>query len=214
MAFPWAALAMGGAAIFESLFGKEGVSKEFKSATSKASSKASELFDSTGFDKRLLAAIFGENFENIRAQKAAGDVARTETFNRAGMGGTGAAIKAGRQDAWSNERLVSEAMRDLLITGEAKKSSDIALGGQLLQAASGAEQTKYGTQGEGPALTEALMTALLLGMKKPGKGAAIDQSGLESMFPVNINQPADTGAFDWLDNMVGQGWGSSYSGRN
>jgi hypothetical protein len=91
------------------------------------------------------------------------------------MLGTGTEMKMAKENAWSNENLVTEAMRDLLITGEAKKSSDIALANQLFQSVSGADvQQQAMGQGQGPALTEMLMSAILMGKMGKQKSAIGD----------------------------------------
>ena len=168
-AFPWSLIAMGGSAILEAIMASLfGPSKEMRRATKAAAGKASELIAKPGYDQNVLDSIFGKNFENIRGQARTMGAQREETFSRAGMSGTGAAIKAARSDAWSNENLVTEAMRDLLITGEAKKQASYQSAASLLGAATGASAQQ---QGQGPALTEMVMTALLLG--KMGKKPAV-----------------------------------------
>lgn len=202
-------LSMGGSAILEAIMASLfGPGKEMRRATKAAAGKASELIAKPGYDEDVLDAIFGKNFENIRGQKRTMDVQREETFGRAGMSGTGAAIKAARSDAWSNENLVTEAMRDLLITGEAKKQASYASAANLLGAATGASSLQ---QGQGPALTEMVMSALLLG--KMGKKPAVTpdeipllgqgQGGWQDMFSnISLAKSRTAGSgflpYNWL----------------
>jgi len=172
-------LVMSGASLLESILGqlfKKKQSKDVKGFQRETTAKGRELMARPGFDQATLDAIFGKSFENIRAQGKGVRESTTGTLGRAGMLGTGAEVGAARKNAWSNENLVTEAMRDLLITGEAKKSSDIALATQMFGAVSGADvQQQAMGQGQGPALTEMLMMAMLMGQGK--QKSAIDASG-------------------------------------
>jgi hypothetical protein len=167
---PWTALALGGSSILEALINKLffGPPKEVRRATKQAATKASELLSKPGYSQEAIQAIFGKNFENVRGQGKNVRQSTTEALGRAGALGTGTDVAMARKNAWSNENLVTEAMRDLLIAGEAKKSSDIALAGNLLGTSA---QTAQLGMGEGPALTEGLLTAILMGQKnKPALG--------------------------------------------
>jgi len=174
--FPWLSLALGGSSIVESILGKLlfGPPKSVRRLTKQVAAKGSELITNPGYGPDVISAIFGKNFENIRGQGKNVRQATTESFGRAGMLGTGAELAATRKNAWQNENLVTEAMRDLLISGEAKKSSDIALATQMLGQATGSAQAM---QGEGPALTEMLLNAVLMGQRN--KGALRDQDWQE-----------------------------------
>jgi hypothetical protein len=169
---------MAGGSLLESILGqifKKKQSKDVKAFQRETTAKGRGLLADPGFDEATLQAIFGKNFENVRAQGGAVRESTTGTLGRAGMLGTGTEMKMAKENAWSNENLVTEAMRDLLITGEAKKSSDIALANQLFQSVSGADvQQQAMGQGQGPALTEMLMTALLMGKMGKQKSAIGD----------------------------------------
>ena len=178
---PWAAVALGGASLLESILGlifKKKQSKDVKGFQRETTAKGRELMAHPGFDQAAIDAIFGKNFENVRAQGKNVRESTTGTLGRAGMLGTGTETGAARKNAWSNENLVTEAMRDLLITGEAKKSSDIALATQMFGAVSGADvQQQAMGQGQGPALSEMLMMAMLMGGSGKKK-SAIDLGAL------------------------------------
>ena len=180
---PWLGVALGGASLLESILGqifKKKQSKDVKAFQRETTAKGRGLLADPGFDEATLQAIFGKNFENVRAQGKGVRESTTGTLGRAGMLGTGTEVKAAKENAWSNENLVTEAMRDLLITGEAKKSSDIALANQMLGTVGGmdANQQAMG-QGQGPALTEMLMMALLMGKGGKGKSALDSSSEVE-----------------------------------
>ena len=123
----------------------------------------------------MLEAIYGKNFQNIRGAEKNTRQATTEGFARSGMLGTGAERKTQKENAWQNEGLVSEALRDLLITGETKKAQSYQLATQMLGASSGAAQSQ---QGQGPALTEMLLNAMLLSKKKPALSSDSDWSSI------------------------------------
>jgi len=163
---PLTILAMGGSSILEAIINKllNQQPKDVRGLTKDVARKGRQLLAKPGFDQATIDAIFGKNFENVRGQGKAARESTTETLGRAGMQGSGTEMKMSKENAWSNENLVTEAMRDLLITGEAKKSSDIALATNMLGASSGSAQSQ---QGQGPALTEMLMSAIL--MSKMGK---------------------------------------------
>lgn len=175
---PLTILAMGGSSILEAIINKllNQQSKDVRGLTKDVARKGRQLLANPGFDESTLQAIFGKNFENVRAQGKNVRESTTGTLARAGMLGTGTETKAAQENAWSNENLVTEAMRDLLVTGEAKKSSDIALATQMLGASSGAAQSQGG---QGPALTEMLLSAILMG--KMGKKSAIGEEPAEIM---------------------------------
>jgi len=168
-ALAWGAI-MAGSSLLESILGqlfKKKQSKDVKAFQKETTAKGRELMASPGFSQEEIDAIFGKSFENVRAQGKGVRESTTGTLGRAGMLGTGAETGAARKNAWSNENLVTEAMRDLLITGEAKKSADIALATQMFGVASGADvQQQAMGQGQGPALSEMLMMAMLMGGKK------------------------------------------------
>jgi len=171
---------MAGSSLLESILGqlfKKKQSKDVKGFQRETTAKGRELLAHPGFDQAAIDAIFGKSFENVRAQGKGVRESTTGTLGRAGMLGTGAEVGAARKNAWSNENLVTEAMRDLLITGEAKKSSDIALATDMFGAVSGADvQQQAMGQGQGPALSEMMMMAILMGGNK--KKSAIDLSTL------------------------------------
>lgn len=174
---PLTLLAMGGSSILEAILGKilGQQPKDVRGLTKDVARKGRQLIAKPGFDEATLQAIFGKNFENVRAQGGAVRESTTGTLGRAGMLGTGTDVKMAKENAWSNENLVTETMRDLLITGEAKKSSDLALATQMLGTSSGAAQSQAG---QGPALTEMLLSALMmrkLGQKKSAIGEDPDQ---------------------------------------
>lgn len=164
-AFPWATVAMAGSSILESIINKLffGPPPGVRGLAKDVAKKGRELIAHPGYTDEAIRAIFGKGFENVRAQGKNVRQSQTEAYGRAGMLGTGAELAAGRKSAWQNENLVTEAMRDLLIAGEAKKSSDIQLATQMLGAASGAGAQM---QGEGPAITEMLINAMLMNQRK------------------------------------------------
>jgi hypothetical protein len=103
------------------------------------SGKGLELAQGRGFDPRAVTAMYGKDFENVRAGGRATREATTETLGRAGMLGTGASIKAARKDAWQNENLVVNAIRDVFIANEEQKLKQISLAQGILGGGVGAE---------------------------------------------------------------------------
>lgn len=197
-------LIMGGSSLAESILGavmRPKMSKDVKGFKRETTSKGRELLARPGYGQDVIDAIFGKNFENIRSQGRTVAAGRTEAYGRAGMLGTGAEGAAARKDAWSNENIVSEAMRDLLISSEAKKSADIAQATQMLGVVGGMDQNQQQLgAGQGPALSEMVMTAMLMGMnKKP----AVNPDEIGNLF----------GTADAIDNFslatsrVGGGFG-------
>lgn len=178
-AFPWGSVAMAGSSILEAIINKLffGPPKGVRGLAKDVARKGRELIAKPGYSEEAIRAIFGKNFENIRGQGKNLRQGQTEAYGRAGMLGTGSELAAGRKSAWQNENLVTEAMRDLLITGEAKKSSDIQLATQMLGAASGAGAQM---QGEGPAITEMLINAMLMNQNK--KKAALSDNDWAELF--------------------------------
>ena len=174
---PWLAAALGGSSILEAVIKKLffGPPKSVRRLQKQVAEKGSELIAKPGYGEDVIAAIFGKNFENVRGQGKNVRQATTEAAGRAGMLGTGAELSMGRKNAWQNENLVTEAMRDLLISSEAKKSSDIALATQMLGAATGSAQA---TMGEGPAITDLLINAMLMSQRQ----AAMKQNDWRDIF--------------------------------
>ena len=198
-------LIMGGSSIFEAILGqlfKKKQSKDVKGFQRETTAKGRELMASPGFSQEEIDAIFGKNLENVRTQGKNVRESTTGTLSRAGMLGTGAEVGAARKNAWSNENLVTEAMRGLLETKAAKKSADIALATQMFGAVSGADvQQQAMGQGQGPALSEMLMMAMLMGKGKQTSALGEDSGAVirnlfgdysfsgQTAIPTNMTQP-------------------------
>jgi len=161
--FPWTAVALAGTSILEAILGGLNKPKGQKKFTEEAITTGRGLLRSPGYSQDVINAIFGKDFGNIRAGQEATSNQITEMYGRQGMVGTGSEMKAQKENMWANQRLVAEAMRDLLIASEGKKQSDIALAGQLLGVTTGASQA---AAGGAPPLTELLVTGLTMDAQK------------------------------------------------
>lgn len=197
MGTPWTAIALGGTAILEALFGELFKPKGMKKFQNEAVAKGRSLLASPGYGQDVINAIFGRGFENIKLGGKAVRDQTTEAYSRQGMAGTGSELKAQRENMWSNQRLVTEAMRDLLISSEAKKSSDIALAGQLLGTVSGSAAGQ-----QGPAISEYVLNAILQGMMKPKAAVDGPNGGGEGWLEIFNNYGAikdrgSFGSFNW-----------------
>jgi hypothetical protein len=197
MGTPWTAIALGGTAILEALFGELFKPKGMKKFQNETVAKGRSLLASPGYGQDVINAIFGRGFENIKLGGKAVRDQTTEAYSRQGMAGTGSELKAQRENMWSNQRLVTEAMRDLLISSEAKKQSDIALATQMLGTVSGSAAGQ-----QGPAISEYVLSAILQGMMKPKAAVDGPNGGGEGWLEIFNNYGAikdrgNFGSFNW-----------------
>lgn len=158
MAFPWIAVALLGSSLIEGLLASN-KNTQLKKLRDVLAQRGIDLASSPGYSEAAKKAIFGTNFGKIRGQQRAVQKQTNEGLARAGMAGTSAAVTAGQENAWSNEALVSQSLRDLLLANEQKVSSDIQTASGIL--GQGAA-TAGAFQKQAPPLTEALTSALMM----------------------------------------------------
>jgi len=77
-----------------------------------------------GYSDEAINAMFGKDFENIRARQPAIRESLINTLGREGQLGTGTALKALSNVGWMTEKNISDLARDLFITSEEKKKQD------------------------------------------------------------------------------------------
>jgi hypothetical protein len=158
MPFPWEAVALMGSSLLEGLLGSER-NTELRQLKKVLAERGIQLASSPGYSEAAKKSIFGTDFSKIRGQEAATGKTVTNTLARAGMAGTGTAVKATQENAWSNAGLVSQALRDLFIANEQKASSDVATASNILGMGAQASQI---LKKQSPPLTEALVNAMLM----------------------------------------------------
>jgi len=78
-----------------------------------------------GFSDAMLRNMFGQNFDYLRGQGAAGGAAQYENLAREGMTGTGVGQGLMQDQAWQTEGNIANVMRDIAIGNEQQKRSDI-----------------------------------------------------------------------------------------
>ena len=186
MPFPWIAVALAGSTIIDALLSNKKYPPEIEKLLKSLGIKANDLINSEGYTQDEINALFGKEYENVRTQGKNVRDATTGILSRAGMLGTGTEAAMGQKNAWENENLVTNAMRDMVIAKGAKKSQDQALATQMAQTAVGADVSRVE---KGPQLTELVA---LLGMMGIGTGA---EGGAAKLTTNKINPVADSLAF-------------------
>ena len=78
-----------------------------------------------GYSQDAIDAMFGRNFENIRAGERGTRNTLTDLLSGQGMLGTGTALGAMNKNAWNTEGNIGNLSRDLLIANEDKKKEDL-----------------------------------------------------------------------------------------
>jgi len=167
MAFPWAAVAVAGSALLDALLAGRGKKypPEIEALLKVLGQQGLSLAQSPGYSEEEIAALFGKDFENIRAQGRNVRQQTTEAYGRAGMLGTGAELSAGRKSAWANENLVANAIRDMTIAKGAKKQQDLSLATQILGAGVGADVSRVN---KAPGFTDIATMFAIMGMGDGG----------------------------------------------
>jgi hypothetical protein len=171
----WMAISMGASTLLDALLSNKRYPKEMEAFIRQLSVRGNELLNSPGFSTEEVAALFGKEFENVRGQGKNVRESTAATLGAAGMSGTGTAVKAAQQDAWANENLVTNAIRDVLIAKKAAKQQDQALATQMAQTAVGAEA---GRVEKGPDFTGMVTTLAMMGMFDQPAGGGGGLGGL------------------------------------
>jgi len=186
MPFPWIAVALGASTLIDSLLSNKKYPPEIENLLKSLGIQGNKLMNSEGYTQQEIEALFGKGYENVRTQGKNVRESTTGTLARAGMLGTGTEVGMAQKNAWENENLVTNAIRDMVIAKGQKKSQDQALATQMAQTAVGAEA---GRVEKGPQLTELVA---LLGMMGIGTGETTSSSKLGTN---KINPVADSLAF-------------------
>jgi len=189
--------------LLQTLFGRAKYPKEIEMLLKSLSGKGLELSKGRGFDPRAVSAMYGKDFENVRAAGRSTRAATTETLGRAGMLGSGASIKAARQDAWQNENLVVNAIRDVFIANEEQKLKQVSLAQNILGGGVGAEVNR--PRNEFPDLGSMVTMMYLLDQ---GKTSAIDPSEVIGTTAIPAARQLPSAALDF----AGLGGGTSSLG--
>lgn len=159
MPFPWAAVVVAGSALLDALLANRKYPPEIEALLKSLGQQGLSLSRSPGYSEGEISALFGKNYENVRAQGKNVRQGTTEAYGRAGMLGTGAELSAGRKSAWDNESLVTNAIRDMVIANASKKQQDLSLATQIAGAGVGAETSRVN---KGPVFSDiATMFAMM-----------------------------------------------------
>jgi len=169
MPFPWAAVAVAGSALLDALLANRKYPPEIEALLKSLGQQGLSLSRSPGYSEGEISALFGKNFENVRAQGKNVRQGTAEAYGRAGMLGTGAELSAGRKGAWENENLVMNAIRDMTIANASKKQQDIALATQIAGVGTGADVSRVN---KGPALTDIATMFAMMSMGNEGGGGS------------------------------------------
>jgi hypothetical protein len=205
--FPWAALAIAGSSLLDALLANRKYPPEIEALLKSLGQQGLSLSKSPGYSEGEISALFGKNYENVRAQGKNVRQGTTEAYGRAGMLGTGAELAAGRKSAWDNENLVTNAIRDMVIANATKKQQDLSLATQIAGAGVGADVSRVN---KGPALTDIATMIAMMSMGNDSKklGALGDEvmtlskdlydPSLFSLAQERIGPGFDLAPADWL----------------
>lgn len=118
-----------------------------------------------GYSKAVLSAMFGTDFDKVRALETGTRNTMQGLLGREGLLGTGTAGRTMAQTAWNTENNIANLMRQLMIDQEAKKAQDIAAANTLFGSVTGynqiGEAINAARRGEGQASLAMLMQYIL-----------------------------------------------------